>query len=72
MFAHEANFARSKLQSGAFTFARKGGGFWYPDTLADRNAAVLLGVHGYKTTKSADEIIALFKGLDVGIEFLGE
>jgi hypothetical protein len=59
MFNHQADEAGRKLAAGSISFRRKGGGYYYPDRIVDRNMIALVKVR-YRPTRSEDEVLAQF------------
>ena len=58
MFNFELQPARERL-ADAIRFSRKGGGYFYPDDLTDRNAISLTKIT-YSPTKEWDEVVKQF------------
>ena len=67
MFNFEIGPATQRLES-AIRFRRKGGGYWYPDTLTDRHAITLAKIH-FRPTKSEDDVLAQFANVAF-VEFM--
>jgi len=61
MFNHEIQPAFDRL-ADAIQFRQKGGGYWFPDTLTDRNA-IRLSKIAYKPTKDPDDVLRQFSGV---------
>lgn len=61
MFNREIDEADTRAKD-AIRFRRKGGGYYCPDLLVDRNALKLLKVQ-YKPTKDADNVLEQLSGL---------
>lgn len=69
MFNFEVEPARQRLQD-AIQFRRKGGGYWCPDLLIDRNAIELAGID-YKPSRDADAVLQQFGDI-AWVEFIEE
>ena len=52
----------SERLADAIQFRQKGGDYWYPDTLTDRNA-IRLSKITYKPAKDPDEVLRQFSGV---------
>lgn len=61
MFNHKIGPASERL-ADAIQFRQMGGGYWFPDTLTDRNAIRLSKVT-YQPARSEDDVLGQFAGV---------